>query len=250
MVNYKTFYEGYHRRRLLPKRVITRKNFTYRHILKVIEAYIKGRTVLDFGSGVGTIALYLAKQGYQVTGVEISQKAVKIAKQSAKRFSLGKQVRFLRADIFKTKLREKFDLVICSEVLEHLPDDHAAVARVKTLLTKNGLALFSVPSINAPLIKTGSIRHFDQWSGHLRRYSLDRLTQLLFHAGFRVIFSKKNEGIIRDWLFVHPLIGNQIIRLANRFGIISDLITLIDNVTLKLLGESQIIVIAKPTRKP
>ena len=245
MVNYKAFYENYHRRRLLPKRIITAKNFTYRHITAVLDRFCPGKTVLDFGSGVGTLALYLGKQGKQVTGIELSQKAVTVAQKSARLFNLTNRVKFHRLDIFKTNLKQKFDLIICSEVLEHLPDDGRAVSRIFRLLQPGGRVLISVPSANAPLIKTGAIKHFDAWSGHLRRYTAESLTRLLNQHRFQVIYSKKNEGVIRDTLFVFPKLGGQIIRLANRLALISDLITAIDNLALKLFGESQIIIVAK-----
>jgi len=106
MVNYKAFYENYHRRRLLPKRLITPKNFTYRHIVRTLDKYCPGKTVLDFGSGVGTLALYLGKQDKQVTGIELSQKAVTVAQKSARLFNLTKNVEFHRVDIFNTNLKQ------------------------------------------------------------------------------------------------------------------------------------------------
>ncbi len=249
MINYKAFYEHYHRRRLLPKRIITSKNFTYRHIVAVLNRFCRGQKVLDFGSGVGTLSLYLANQGKQVTGIEISQKAVRVAQESAQKFSLTKNISFIRGDIFSTPLLGRFDFVICSEVLEHLKNDGQALDKIFSLLKPGSRVLVSVPSQNAPLIKIGAIKNFDSWSGHLRRYSLESLTSLLKQHHFQIIYSKKNEGLVRDTLFVFPKIGNQIIRLANRFGIISDLLTLIDNLFLKLLGESQIIAVAKPLGK-
>ncbi|MDZ4229369.1 MAG: class I SAM-dependent methyltransferase [Patescibacteria group bacterium] len=248
-MDYKAFYENYHRLRLLPKRIITQKNFTYRHIVAVLDRYCQGKTVLDFGSGVGTLALYLARQGKQVTGIEVAPKAVAVAKKSAAKFRLDNQVKFLLGDIFKSNLKQKFDFVICSEVLEHLHDDGRALDKIYSLLKPTGRLLVSVPSQNAPLIKLGAIKEFDAWSGHLRRYTLESLTALLNQHHFKVIFAKKNEGIIRDSLFVFPALGTQIIRLANRFGIISDLITIIDNLALKFFGESQLIIVAKPLRK-
>jgi SAM-dependent methyltransferase len=249
MANYKAFYEGYHRRRRLPKRIITPKNFTYRHIIAALDRYCQGKTVLDFGSGVGSISLYLANKGQQVTGIELSEKAVAVAQQSAEKFGLTKQVKFLRQDIFKTGLKQKFDFVICSEVLEHLPDDAQALDKIHSLVKPTGRILVSVPSANASLIKFGVIKNFDAWSGHLRRYTIESLTKQLRGVGFKTIYSKQNEGIIRDALFVFPRFGGQIVRLANRLAFISDLLTVVDNVFLKLFGESQLIIVAKPVRR-
>lgn len=249
MVNYKTFYEHYHRRRLLPKRLISNKNFTYRHILKPLNQYCLGTTVIDCGSGVGSLSLYLANKGKNVTGIEISQKAVNIANQSAIKFKLNNQVKFLRQDLLKVKFRRKYNFAICSEVLEHLPNDDLVIEKLNHLLLPKGRLLISTPSMNAPLIKFGVIRHFDAWSGHLRRYTTSSLSKLLKKHGFYPIYIDKNEGLIRNALFVFPKFGSQIIRLANRFPIISNLLTVIDNIFLRLFGESQIIIVAKVVRK-
>jgi len=64
---------------------------------------------------------------------------------------------------------------------------------------------------------------------------------------FKVIYTQKTEGLVRNSLYVFRL--NLIIKLANKFPFISDLITWLDNITLKLLGESQIIIVAKASGK-
>ncbi len=104
--------------------------------------------------------------------------------------------------------------------------------------------MITVPSKNAPLIKFGAIEEFDRRSGHLRRYTLNSLRVLLEKYNFEVIYSRKTEGILRNSLYVFkPL--HPIIRIANRFGLVSDIITLLDNITLALFGESQIIIVVK-----
>ena len=104
--------------------------------------------------------------------------------------------------------------------------------------------MITVPSKNAPLIKFGAIEEFDKRSGHLRRYTLDSLRVLLEGHNFKVVYSKKTEGILRNSLYVfkfcHP-----IIRVANKFSLVSDMITFLDNIALALFGESQIIVVVR-----
>jgi len=132
-------------------------------------------------------------------------------------------------------------------VLEHLQDDQAAIKKIYGLIKKNGLVMITVPSENAPLSKLGVIKKFDQISGHLRRYTLDRLKLLLEENNFKVIYTQKTEGIWRNSLYVFKL--NLIIKLANKFPFLSDLITWLDNLSLKLLGESQLIIVAKAVGK-
>jgi len=230
----------------LPKRIISKKDFTYRNIVGVLDKFCRGKNVLDIGSGVGTLDLYLAQKGRQVTGIEISQRAVDIARQSQRLLGINK-IKFIRGDFFQLKIREQFPFVICSEVLEHLSNEQQAINKIYRLIKPEGLLLITVPSQNAPLIKLGAIKKFDQVSGHLRRYTLDNLRLLLEKNQFKVIYTQKTEGLVRNSLYVFRL--NLIIKLANKFPFISDLITWLDNITLKLLGESQIIIVAKASGK-
>ena len=230
----------------MPKRIISKKDFTYRNIVGVLDKFCRGKNVLDIGSGVGTLDLYLAQKGRQVTGIEISQRAVDIARQSQRLLGINK-IKFIRGDFFQLKIREQFPFVICSEVLEHLSNEQQAINKIYRLIKPEGLLLITVPSQNAPLIKLGAIKKFDQVSGHLRRYTLDSLRLLLEKNQFKVIYTQKTEGLVHNSLYVFRL--NLIIKLANKFPFISDLITWLDNITLKLLGESQIIIVAKASGK-
>jgi SAM-dependent methyltransferase len=243
-MNYKRFYEWYHRDRKLPKKIIDRKNFTYRIIISVLDKYCKSNEVLDVGSGVGTIDFYLASKRKKVTGIEISQRAVDVAQKSLKLFGLGKSVKFIRADFLKYSFNNKFDFIICSEVLEHLVDDRKALDKIRKILKSKGIFMLSVPSKNAPLCHFGLIEEFDKRSGHLRRYSLKDILNLMKEFDFKPFYILKSEGIIRNSLYVYSW-GNIFIRLANKFQIISDIVTFFDNISLKLLGESQIIVVSK-----
>ena len=231
----------------MPKRIISKKDFTYRHIVAVLDKFCLKKNVLDIGSGVGTLDFYLALHGKTILGIETSHKAVKIANRSLKNFNLENKIKFIQEDFFKLNLNKTFDFVICSEVLEHLQDDQAAIKKIYGLIKKNGLVMITVPSENAPLSKLGVIKKFDQISGHLRRYSLDNLILLLEKNNFKVIYTQKTEGIWRNSLYVFKL--NLIIKLANKFPFLSDLITWLDNLSLKLLGESQLIIVAKAVGK-
>lgn len=242
-MNFKKFYEGYHKDRKLPKRIISPKNYTYREIVSVLDKFCEEKDVLDVGSGVGTVDFYLALKGKDVTGIEISEKAVKTAKKTAKMFNLEDKTKFIRKDFLKYKPKNKFSFIICSEVLEHLKDDKKAVKKLYKLTKPGGRLMITVPSENAPLKKLGLVDEFDKESGHLRRYSMEGLKTLVEGEGFKVIYSKKTEGILRNALFTFR--QDLIIKVANRFGIVSDIITFIDNILLSLFGEADLVVIAK-----
>ena len=238
-------YEKFHKKIKLQKRIIGKKNFTYRLILDILEPNLGDeKKVLDVGCGAGTLSFYMASKGNYVKGIDISSGVIKACKLTAKVLGLEENTNFQTEDFSKKKIDERFDLVICSEVLEHIKNDKLAVKKLFNFLKSEGILLLSVPSQNAPLFRLGLIKEFDKEVGHLRRYNLNGLVNLLREPGFRILETRKSEGILRNSLFVSRF-GSQIVRVANRFEVISDILTFLDNITLKLFGESQIIVVAQ-----
>lgn len=71
--------------------------------------------ILDLGTGTGTSALFAAKNGSVVVGVEVSSSAIEIAKENARK--LGLKVEFIVGDVLKLDLEKKFDIVIDSTIL-------------------------------------------------------------------------------------------------------------------------------------
>jgi len=104
---------------------------------------VRGRFVLDAGTGVGRHAEILAKWGAQVVGVDLSD-AVESARDNLA--SLGNAV-VMQADIGRLPFREgSFDLIISIGVLHHTPDTRAYAARLVPLLRPGGdLAIWVYP---------------------------------------------------------------------------------------------------------
>lgn len=239
----KILYDNYHRLAKLQKRVIGENNFTYRNLLEILRKHRNGKNkILDIGCGVGTLDFYLASKRKDVTGIDVSKNAIDLARANAKKLGLNGKTRFLRIDFPKSAPKGKFDLIICSEVLEHLRDDKKAIKKIFSLLIKNGLAIISVPSKNAPLHRLGLLRKFDKKVGHLRRYYQGELEALLKSVGFETIYTKRTEGILRNFLFTNAVVG-KLTRLIR--GPLSDFVTFVDNLTILLFGESQIYIVVR-----
>lgn len=92
-------------------------------LVRSLPKYISEGKVLDIGGGEGRNALYLAKRGYEVSVIDISEVGIsslqKVAKQTG--LKIGTQV----ADITKTDFAEEYDAVLMSFVLHHLETDEA-----------------------------------------------------------------------------------------------------------------------------
>jgi 2-polyprenyl-3-methyl-5-hydroxy-6-metoxy-1,4-benzoquinol methylase len=236
-------YEDYHKNRKLQKRILTDKNFTYRSLIGILKKYVKSNfNILDIGCGTGAIDFYLANRGCNVTGLDISKNAIKVAILNAQNLGYVNKTKFLVAKFPSVKLNSKYDLIICSEVLEHLKDDYGAMGSIHRSLKKGGLVIASSPSINAPLYKLGLLDEFDKKVGHVRRYEIKTYLTLFNHKYFKVLDTFKTEGVLRNFLFTNKYAG-ELIRVIR--GPVSDWVTYLDNITICMFGESQIFVIAR-----
>lgn len=236
-------YEEFHRNTISQRKIIKKSNFTYRILIKQIEKNLRPNIdVLDIGCGAGSISLYLAKKGLKVSGIDISINSISSCVNSAKAMQLEDKTDFRVMNFPLEYPKEKFDFILCCEVLEHLVDDVKALGVIHSLLSHNGLALVSVPSKNAPLYKLGLTKSFDQKVGHLRRYDIDELLSKSKDAGFEIMKVDKREGILRNFLFLNKVAG-KLIRFIR--GPISGIVSFLDDLTIPLFGESDIIVVLR-----
>ncbi len=154
-----------------------------------------------------------------------------------------KNVSFEVLDFPRDKLRpNNYDVILLLEVIEHIEEDAKALQLLYSRLNINGILILSTPSKNAPLYRLGLTKDFDKRVGHLRRYREKELLDQIKSAGFNIIEIKKNEGILRNFLYTNSIAGNAI-RFIKFF--IVDLISYLDNLSMLIFGESDFIVIAK-----
>lgn len=236
-------YNKFHKKTRIQTKIINSKNFTYHYLIKELERIeYKNKKILDIGCGSGATTFYLARKALKVYGIDISKRAVELCQQSRTSLGLEGKVIFRIMNFPQKTPRDKFDIIICSEVLEHLENDILALKQIKKILKPKGIVIISVPSKNAPLYKWGLTSNFDRGVGHLRRYSIEDLSVLLKKTGFTVIEVKKNEGLLRNFLFLNRHAG-RIIRFLKSY--LSDVVTLIDKALIPLFGESNILIVAK-----
>jgi 2-polyprenyl-6-hydroxyphenyl methylase / 3-demethylubiquinone-9 3-methyltransferase len=103
---------------------------------------LSGLTVLDVGCGGGLIAEPLARLGAKVTGIDPSERNIAIAKGHAEPQGLTIDYRASRVEDLVAK-HERFDIVTCLEVVEHVPDVGAFIAECGKVLRPGGLIVFS-----------------------------------------------------------------------------------------------------------
>jgi tellurite methyltransferase len=106
--------------------------------LVVEVAKLKGSgTALDLGAGKGRDSLYLARQGFKVTAVEIDENH--LVSLNNKNLELGNKIKIINSDINYFKPNEKFDIIICGMVLHFLSSENViSMIKKMKLWTKPG----------------------------------------------------------------------------------------------------------------
>jgi 2-polyprenyl-6-hydroxyphenyl methylase/3-demethylubiquinone-9 3-methyltransferase len=111
-------------------------------------APLAGRDVLDVGCGGGILAEAMAQRGARVTGIDLGEKALRVAQLHL--LESGQPVRYecVSAEDYAAQHPASFDAVTCMELLEHVPDPASTVAACARLLRPGGRAFFSTINRN------------------------------------------------------------------------------------------------------
>jgi 2-polyprenyl-6-hydroxyphenyl methylase/3-demethylubiquinone-9 3-methyltransferase len=108
------------------------------------HAELDGRSVLDVGCGGGILAEAMAQRGARVTGIDLSEKALRVAQLHLHQSQLSIQY-------VKTSVEEctgEFDVVTCMELLEHVPEPASMVGACARLVRPGGQVFFSTINRN------------------------------------------------------------------------------------------------------
>ena len=102
---------------------------------------LNGKKVLDVGCGGGILAESIAQSGADTCGIDLSQKALKVAELHALEVGATLSYRSIAVEALAEEQPEQYDVVTCMEMLEHVPDP-ASVVRACAKLCKPGGTLF------------------------------------------------------------------------------------------------------------
>jgi len=147
-----------------------------------------GQRVLELGTGPGTVTRILHDKGCKVTGVEMEPETLATCAPFCERTLLAN----LEDPLWWEPLgNEKFDVVICADVLEHLRDPRPLLEKLPSFLNEGGCALMSLPNASHLTIVASLLggRFPYQKNGlldntHLKFYGREDLDALLRECGF------------------------------------------------------------------
>mgnify|MGYP001480314827 CR=1 FL=1 len=146
------------------------------------------RNILDAGCGNGAIANILQRNGYKITAIDSSESGIDHAQRAYP------NVHFRNISIYENlseTLKQKFDIIVSTEVVEHLTDPQLYAENLFNALDDNGLLIVSTPYHG--YLKNLTISIFNKWDnhftvlwdgGHIKFWSYKTLKKLLSNAGF------------------------------------------------------------------
>ena len=156
------------------------------HRMHWIRDNVVGNKILDIGCSQGIGPILLGRLGKQVTGVDISQKAVDEANEALEKEDLEvkEKVNFKKSDFLAYDAnKEQFDTITITEVLEHLVNPEDFVEKAKDLLVDHGTLIITVPF--------GINDHID----HKKTYYLFDIYKMLYKN-----FDIKYVSILGKWI--------------------------------------------------
>jgi SAM-dependent methyltransferase len=172
-----------------------------------------GSPILELGCGTGRVLLPLARQGYQITGVDLSLPMLRVARSKVAAEDLSEQVTLSQQDMRELELGDRFNLAFAAiNSFMHLlntEDQLAALARIRHHLNPGGLLLLDLfnPDLNRLLEARGQVGlakvMTDPDTGHrLMRFHSDKvdLGEQTIHVTF-VMDELDSEGNLQRTLF-------------------------------------------------
>jgi len=109
---------------------------------------VEGKRVLDVGCGGGILAEALAQQGARVTGIDMAELSLKVAKLHLHESALEIDYQLSTVEAFAEHHAAQFDIVTCLELLEHVPDPASVITSAAHLLKPGGVMFLSTINRN------------------------------------------------------------------------------------------------------
>jgi 2-polyprenyl-6-hydroxyphenyl methylase/3-demethylubiquinone-9 3-methyltransferase len=116
--------------------------------IKGLTGGLQGKKVLDVGCGGGILAESMALSGADVTGIDLADKSLKVARLHGLESGVPVTYRSVSAEDLALEQSGQFDIVTCMEMLEHVPDPGSIVHACSTLVKPGGWVFFSTINRN------------------------------------------------------------------------------------------------------
>lgn len=154
--------------------------------IRQLRRYVNSGRFLDIGTNGGFTAKAASDVGFESWGIEPDPVSVDYVRKNYPEISVFHG--FIEDFIQTPGGRKPFDVVYCSEVLEHVPDFNGFLSAISAITKPRGILYLTTPDINHPLVPKNIL----SWNAfcppsHCVYFSIKSLTQLLLKHGFSII---------------------------------------------------------------
>lgn len=112
-------------------------------------AALPGKRAVDIGCGGGILSEAMARRGAEVTGIDLNEKALKVARLHMLESGVRVDYQLIAAEAFAESHPAQYDVVTCLEMLEHVPDPASVVRACGKLVKPGGYVFFSTLNRNS-----------------------------------------------------------------------------------------------------
>ena len=228
---------------------------------------VAGDRLLDLGCGFGRHAYEAARRGADVVALDagldevLGVAAVFAAMAEQGELADGTEVATVQGDGYRLPFPDgAFDRVICSEVLEHLHDDRAAMAELARVLRDGGTMAVTVPRFGPELVNWAlSDEYHGVEGGHVRIYRRSQLLDRLRGAGLEVTGTGHAHGLHSPYWWLRCAVGttyeaHRLVRAYHRL-LVKDIVEapratrLADRALSPLIGKSVVVYLRRPAAR-
>ncbi len=173
---------------------------------EIVYGYLRGcKLVLDAGTGTGRFAIYLAKQGINVTAIDSSKEMVDIAREKAQQEGCQNRIQFIVADIEHLPFKNNsFDGICSIIVLIHFACRDYAVSELSRVLRAGGVTVIDVPSKLLSRAYGSLVSLIGKTTFQDYHYNLQETKKLLSNNAIRLVERRKFGKLPR--LLIHFLL--------------------------------------------
>ncbi len=118
------------------------KYIIHKRISSILNEIPENTTLLEAGCGEGYMTLYFVKKTKNITAIDIDRNNLNSCKKRVKL----KGINFLHQDLLNLNMSEKFDTIVCSEVLEHVEMPEVLLMNLNKLLNEEGILIITIPN--------------------------------------------------------------------------------------------------------
>jgi ubiquinone/menaquinone biosynthesis C-methylase UbiE len=195
------------------------------HTAFTLAGFSKGDRLLEVGCTAGSYTMFLARQGYDVTGLDISSEAIAAAQVVAKDLRLS-TAQFMAADVddMKDTPNNAFDGAFSFSALRYLPDPVRSLTEIRRVVRPGARVVVDFPNKYCPWFEFLKFLVGDERHIHDHTYSTGQVIQMMRASGFinlrakRIIFfAKQFPGQL---VYLYRLVDNLVERapLINQFA--------------------------------